>query len=72
MTATNIRNADGRPIVYLKPALGGRGHVVICSLGEGESVHPYVVWWMDVDGHTFSGTYCLTLEEAVEAWEKRK
>lgn len=66
----NIVNADGRPIVYLKPAVGGRGHVVICHLEEN-TLHPYVVWWMDVDGNTFSGTYCETLDEAIAAWQLR-
>jgi hypothetical protein len=66
--------ADGHPIVYAKPyhkGEMGRGWVVLCYLEHNE-LHPWVTWWMDVDGHTFSGDYCATIEEAIKSWEERK
>jgi hypothetical protein len=64
--------ADGNPIIYAKPEAGGRGWLVLCDISEHNALHPYVTWWMDVDGHTFHGDYCETLEQALKSWEERK
>lgn len=57
------------PILAAKPVL--RGWIVLCDISAHNDVHPYVTWWMDVDGHTFHGDYCETFEQAYKSWEDR-
>lgn len=60
---------NGAPIVAAKPVL--RGWIVIADLSDHNDIHPYVTWWMDVDGHTFHGDYYETFAEAYKSWEER-
>lgn len=72
-----MHTADGNPIIHAKLVYEGgggmrRGWIVLCDISGHNDVHPYVTWWMDVDGHTFEGEYCRTLEEAEESYGRRR
>ena len=71
-----MHTADGNPILYAKPTPGGsgmkRGWIVLCDISAHNDIHPYVTWWMDVDGHTFEGDYCETIEKAEESFVERR
>jgi hypothetical protein len=46
------------------------GDFTILAFREG-SFDPYVVWNANQDGECWRGDYCSTLEEAMEAFERR-
>lgn len=64
-----MTNIDGVPVVAAKP--NSRGWIVLCDISEHNSVHPFVTWWMDVDGHTFHGNYYENFDDALSNWEER-
>lgn len=67
--------AAGHPILrrFDHDAAGAMraGAVVLADISASGSPHPYVTWWMDEDGNTYSGDYCATLEEAEASFEAR-
>jgi hypothetical protein len=46
------------------------GDFTVLAFREG-SFDPYVVWEANQDGECWRGDYCSTLEEAMEAFERR-
>lgn len=44
--------------------------IVLCAL-PGNTVTPYVTWYMRDDGERFWGSYCYSLEEAADDYKER-
>lgn len=68
-TTRHMMTAADNPIVAAKPVQ--RGWIVLCDISAHNHVHPYVTWWMDVDGHTFHGNYFEHFQAALDDWFER-
>ena len=63
-----IKNGTGAIELDCKAAWKAEGFIILCVVPKRRE---FVTWFIDVKGHTYSGHYFLSLEDAQEDFGKR-